>query len=93
MQFKFFRIPIPDLGGFVDELNAFLRGHREHDSDPAAIPPAPSDPAWQTDNARPVPVGAADAASKTPGVAAVSTRHAIFMKTMAPAAARRESAR
>lgn len=28
MQFKFCRIPIPDLGGFTEELNAFLRGHR-----------------------------------------------------------------
>jgi superfamily II DNA helicase RecQ len=28
MQFKFFRIPIPDTGGFADELNAFLRGQR-----------------------------------------------------------------
>ncbi len=28
MQFKFFRIPISDLGGFTEELNAFLRGHR-----------------------------------------------------------------
>jgi hypothetical protein len=24
MQFKFFRIPIPDSGGFAEELNAFL---------------------------------------------------------------------
>lgn len=28
MQFKFFRIPIPDLGGFTEDLNAFLRGQR-----------------------------------------------------------------
>lgn len=28
MQLRFFRVPIPDLGGFADELNAFLRGQR-----------------------------------------------------------------
>ena len=28
MQLKFFTIPIPDHGGFADELNAFLRGQR-----------------------------------------------------------------
>ncbi|MEI7908713.1 MAG: RNA-directed DNA polymerase [Verrucomicrobiota bacterium] len=40
---------------------------REHDSDPAAIPPAPSHPAWQSKRTRPVLVGAADAAPNTPG--------------------------
>jgi hypothetical protein len=39
---------------------------REQDSDPAAIPSAPSDPAWQNENARPVPVGAVEAAPKAP---------------------------
>ena len=28
MQLKFFRIPTGDPGGFAEELNAFLRGHR-----------------------------------------------------------------
>lgn len=28
MQLKFFRIPAHDAGGFAEELNAFLRGHR-----------------------------------------------------------------
>ena len=28
MQLRFFKIPIPDGGGFADELNAFLRGQR-----------------------------------------------------------------
>lgn len=28
MQLKFFKIPASDTGGFADELNAFLRGHR-----------------------------------------------------------------
>jgi superfamily II DNA helicase RecQ len=28
MQLKFFKIPAHDAGGFAEELNAFLRGHR-----------------------------------------------------------------
>lgn len=44
---------------------------RAHDSDPAAIPPAPSHPAWQNETARPVLVGPVDAVPKAPGVAAV----------------------
>ncbi|MCX6868862.1 MAG: RNA-directed DNA polymerase [Verrucomicrobia bacterium] len=40
---------------------------REHHSDPAAIPPAPHRAVWQTKNARPVPVVAADPATNAPG--------------------------
>ncbi len=40
---------------------------RENDFDPAAIPPAPSHSAWQSENARPVLVGMADAVPNAPG--------------------------
>ncbi len=40
---------------------------REHDSDPAAIPPAPDIPGWQSENTRPVLVGVVDATPKAPG--------------------------
>lgn len=46
----------------------------EKDSDPAAIPSAPSQPAWQSETARPVPVGVVDAMPKAPGVAVVRNR-------------------
>lgn len=39
----------------------------EHNSDPASLPSAPSYPAWQSENARPVLVGVADAAPKALG--------------------------
>lgn len=57
--------------GFRTVRSSERSPQRGHDSDPAALPPAPSHPAWQNGNARPVPVGAADAAPKAPGVAAV----------------------
>ena len=40
---------------------------REQNSDPAAIPSASPRAVWQTKNARPVPVVAADTATNAPG--------------------------
>ena len=53
--------------GFRSVRSSEKAPQRANDSDPAAIPTAPSHPAWQSENSRPGLVSTADAAPKAPG--------------------------